>query len=293
MGIITGIEIPVGRIGAALVKQLALSWFAEKKADSRRGKDLTALIRARFPLPRKDRDVLSALWEVEDEVAKRLAPTCARLAHGLPENEVTAALDAVADTLEEADLSDEVLFAHDLDPTALHEEIRRNHPLAAQRAGLGERSAALYDAALHRACVVMVHLARELPEFQGATATEELRRLTSISAKLDAVLDRLGADRGEDQDEAFRRKYLAFLASALDKLELLGLSMRHRPRLALSMAYLSLGANDEDRRARRPGGREDHAATRVWFEKTSDAHRGGVMRVETALSWSPRTLVRR
>ncbi|GAA3883573.1 NACHT domain-containing protein [Saccharothrix violaceirubra] len=263
-----------------MVKQLAASWFRERKADSRRGRDLTSLIRARFPLPRDERDVLSALWQVEDQVTAKLAPACARLAHGLPENEVTAALDAVTDTLADADLSDEALVGVDLDPVALYQEIRRGQPLAVRRAGPEPRAAELYDAALRRACVALAHLARELPEFQGVSAVASLRRLTSISSKLDVLLDRLPAPAA---GERFRDDYLAFVASTLDRLDLLGLSMRNRPRLALSMAYLSLSVNSEERRRARTDLIKD------WFATARRDH--GTTRVERALSASSRVLV--
>ncbi|WP_170176232.1 NACHT domain-containing protein [Lentzea flaviverrucosa] len=292
--VITSIEIAVGRIGQALVKQLALGWFNEKKAENRRGRDLSSLIRSRFPLPRREREVLETLWQVEDEVARKLAPTCARLSHGLPQNEVIASLEAVTDTLEEADISDAALLGQDLDPIRVYHEIRRGQPLAIERAGLSSRSAALYDAALRRACIVLVHLARELPEFQAVSAVESLRRLTSISVKLDEILDRLPYRKSSSNVEQFSADYMNYISSSLDRLDLLGLSMRHRPKLALSMAYLSLSVTSIDSVSRkyRGSGRGRSDIIEDWLISSIRESASGTMQVETALAMSPRVLLR-
>jgi hypothetical protein len=87
------------KIGQVVAKQVALAWLAEKKAASRRGRDLTKLVRARFPLRRAERDVLDSLVRIEDDVADQLAPGLAGATHGLPSHEREAAYAAASDAL--------------------------------------------------------------------------------------------------------------------------------------------------------------------------------------------------
>jgi NACHT N-terminal Helical domain 1/NACHT domain len=277
------------RIGQSVVKQLVLQWFSEKKADSRRGHDLHRLIRARFPIRRQEREVLDALLEIEDDVARELEPELARAAHGLPDNERQSALAAVSDALEEADLSDGALFAVDLNPQALAVEVRRQRPV--NRVGLSDRAVRLYDAALERACVVLVHLVRELPEFNAAVAVETLGRLRTVLEGVDRLLvyvpvPELSAPSGRLFDDEFRTRYLDRVARSYDRLEVIGLTAHsYEPRTTLSVAYLSLTVtNDAERDRRRDLDDFD------W----RDIDRGPAsnLRVEVALGDSRLTVVR-
>ena len=47
-------------------------------------------------------------------------------------------MDAVADTLEAADLSDKALFADDIDPALMATRLRRQHPSELVSAALGQ-----------------------------------------------------------------------------------------------------------------------------------------------------------
>ncbi len=154
-GVATITEGTLLKVGQAVARQVALTWFAEKKAASRRGRDLTKLIRARFPIRRAERDVLDALVSLEDDVADQLAPGLAGAAHGLPNHEREAAYEAVSDAFEDIDLSDSALFGVDLDPTGLASVVRSRKPV--EQVGLSERAIGLYDVALDRACVVLAH----------------------------------------------------------------------------------------------------------------------------------------
>jgi hypothetical protein len=117
----------------------------------------------------------------------------------------------VLDAFEDVDLSDSALFDVDLDSAALASVVRRQKPV--ERVGLSERAAELYEVALDRACVVLIHLIRELPEFDAAAAVENLTRLRTVLGGMTELLERvpvrsLDAPVGVDQDERFRRRYL-------------------------------------------------------------------------------------
>jgi hypothetical protein len=200
------IESALLRVGQVVAKQVALMWLAEKKADSRRGRDLVHLIRARFLVRRKERDVLDSLLRIEDDVARHLAPGLVMAARGLADNEREAAIIAVSDALEDVDLSGDALFAVDLDPGALAAVVRRQRPV--ERTALSEQAIQLYELALDRACIVLMRLVRELPEFGAAVAVENLTRLRTVLGGVSKLLDRvstreLSAPSGSGFDEQF------------------------------------------------------------------------------------------
>ncbi|MER5263578.1 NACHT domain-containing protein [Actinosynnema sp. NPDC002837] len=220
------------------------------------------------------------------QVGDQLEPLLAAKFASLPPGEVTAALDAVVDALGELDLSDEALLAADADPELLARRVRAT---LVRDAGLSEQATRLYEVALDQACRYLVQVIRHLPAFQPRALAEVLARASQQAALLEDVLSRLPrtslhAPTGVDTDEEFRDEYLRYVGNVLDRLELLGLTMRHRPKLALSVAYLSLSVTDQDQR----GSRFEFDR---WFG--ADVDRGhGSLRVEAAIGNADRTLVR-
>ncbi|MCC8243974.1 NACHT domain-containing protein [Saccharothrix sp. NEAU-S10] len=220
------------------------------------------------------------------QVGDQLEPLLAAKFASLPDGEVEAALDAVVDALRELDLSDEALLAADADPELLARRVRAT---LVRDAGLSEPATRLYEIALDQACRYLVQVIRHLPAFQPRALAEVLARASQQAALLEDVLSRLPrtslhAPTGADTDEEFRDEYLRYVANSVDRLELLGLTMRHRPKLALSVAYLSLSVTDQDHR----GSRFEFDR---WFGADVD-HGHGSMRVEAAIGNADRTLVR-
>lgn len=287
MGVVDGDLLKIGQVVA---KQVALAWLAEKQAASRRGRDLTKLIRARFPVRRAERDVLDALVRIEDEVADQLAPGLSGAAHGLPSHEREAAYAAVSDALEDVDLSNSALLGTDLDPAVLASVVRKEKPV--ERVGLSERAIGLYDVALDRACVVLVHLVKELPEFDAAVAVEQLARLRKLLGGVSELLERVpvrgpDAPAGTDFDEVFRHRYLDQVRRAYDQLEVIGLTTHtYEPRTTLSVAYLSLTVTSD---AERPPRRDRLPMDWLHDGKPTPAEN---LRVELALGGSRLTVVR-
>jgi hypothetical protein len=278
------------KVGEAVAKQVALHWFAEKKTASRRGVDLSKLVRARFPMRRQERDVLDALVNIEDDVAKQLAPGLTDASHGLPDNEREAALAAVSDALLAADLSDAGLMAADLDPATLAAAVRKQWSV--ERAALSDSATRLYDVALDRACVVLAHLVKELPEFSTAVAVENLRRLRTVLDGMDRILDRLplrgpGAPEGTDFDEQFRRRYLDRAVQSYEHLEVIGLTTHtYEPRTTLSVAYLSLTVTAD------AGQRSLEGSMPDWLGRDPGRQATENIRVEAALGGSQLTVIR-
>ena len=113
----------------------------------------------------------------------------------LDDGEREAALLAVRDAFERADLTDRGLFAADFDPAKLASWLRAGQSRAKTVAGLGEVGGAFYDAALDRCCELYVRAVEQVPAIVGRSSAEILSRLSDLP---DQVAARVNARR-EDQ----------------------------------------------------------------------------------------------
>ncbi len=265
-----GFELAAARLGQTIATRAATAWLAGRNKEKARTSSLTDLAAAELAKPVQRAKLDTLVQSISNTIAEQLEPVLQRC----PADEIDASIAAVEVALESVDLSDEALLADDADPEVLAQRIRRELP----RNDLGR----FYEIALDQACRYLVQVIRHLPSFQPRALAEVLSRATAQTALLEDVLARLPrtslyAPEGTDNDDEFRDEYLRYIAANLDRLELLGLSMKDRPRLALSVAYLSLTVS---------GSRQQR---REWFgEADHQAHSG--VRVESALA--DRTYVR-
>lgn len=132
----TGLESAALGVGRSVVRQVALTWLAGRKAQVRRGAELTELIALRFGgVRQRGRNDLRRRFDELGELAgERLEELCEREFAGLDDAERVAALEAVAVALDEAELSDTTLFGAGLVPVELAKEVRRRVPSATRRA---------------------------------------------------------------------------------------------------------------------------------------------------------------
>lgn len=208
------------------------------------------------------------------------------LADDEPDNEVQAALDAVSDAMNTANLSDEALFADDADGEIMARRIRKTIP---EPVGLSPKASRLYRTALDQSCRYLVQVVLQLPSFEPRALAAALGKLSVVSSQLAEVLSRtprttLDAPEGTDLDGEFRRRYLKLVATAYDKLELVGVSVRNfRPRTTLSVAYLALSVDSEG---------TVKTGTPEWFGGSGKRRSIGAVRVESALATSSRVLLR-
>lgn len=265
-----GLELAAARLGQTIATRAATAWLAGRNREKARTSSLADLAAAELAKPLQQAKLKTLVEGIGHTVAEQLEPVLQRC----PEDEIDASLAAVEVALQSIDLSDEALLADDADPEVLARRIRKELP----RQDLGR----FYHIALDQSCRYLVQVIRHLPSFQPRALAEVLSRATAQTALLEDVLSRLPrtslyAPEGTDNDDEFRDEYLRYIAANLDRLELLGLSMKDRPRLALSVAYLSLTVSGQERRQRE------------WFGE-SDHHSHSGVRVESALV--DRTFVR-
>lgn len=156
----------------------------------------------------------------------------------LPEHERLAAVAAVQDTFAAAgELTTDRLFAADLDPGRLADELRRPVP------DLAERAQGLYEELLRLCCAHVVEQLTAHPSFAARAALEQTRRTGALLRDQQAEAPSAGL--------AFEQRYADFVAQTHSRLELFGVTLggRRRAEWPLDTAYLSLAVSGEPRYA--------------------------------------------
>jgi NACHT domain len=281
-------------IGKQVVTHAARTWLGARRARVERDAELIDLVRISVPDHFWQRRLVRQLEELADQIAERMRPIYEHEFRGVADNERVAALLAVVDALEAADLTDDTLFAVDVDARKLARLVRKRVPV--RRVGLAEPAERLYDAVLDESCMALVQVVKHLPAFEPRALTELLGRFSQVAEDIAEVLHRLprttlDAPGGSEHDEEFRARYLAHVSETLDELEQFGIDVRrYKPRTLVSVAYLSLQVStDPDRRSH--GDRPDER----WFmdgRRTATGGGSSSLRAEAALAERPRTLLR-
>lgn len=171
-----------------------------------------------------------------EKLARVLGERIASVYASLPEHERLAAVAAVQDTFAAAGPIDaERLFAADLDPGRLADELRR--PVA----DLAERACDLYGELLRLCCAHLVEQLTVHPTFAARAAVEQTRRTGTLLREW-TVPGPAG-----DAAPGFEQRYADFVAGTHSRLELFGVTVggRHRAEWPLDTAYLSLAVSDE------------------------------------------------
>jgi hypothetical protein len=292
--VISGLETAAVNVGKAVAQHAAKEWLRRRHNANERTSTLAELAAKELTSPLKRGKLDNALEGIGYRAAEQLEPLLATEFRGLADNDIAAAVDTAISALRETDLSDDAIFAADADPEVLARSIRGQVPDRARRADLPKAAADLYEFVLDQGCRYLIQVVRQLPAFQPRALAEVLDRLSALADQLAEILantPRLGlnAQQGDVGPDAFKAEYFHYLAANLDRLDLLGLSMRQRPRLSLSLAYVSLAVSDQDGHKRRTALDPVQLAER-WFGEMRELDATG-NRVEAAIGTAGRTLV--
>ncbi|MFY1694755.1 NACHT domain-containing protein [Solwaraspora sp. WMMA2101] len=288
------VESTLLRVVGAAVAPVLTAWLGKRRNKRERANLLADLVDTGILDDVGLRRTKRRIDELVDTVYERIRPLIDKRFADLPEHELRAALDAVADTFDAADLSDAALFADDLQAAQLSTRLRQQLPSMPVRAGLSAAAEQVYNLIFDECCVCLIQLVIQLRPFQARVAVEMLDRLTDVSAALGQVLARLpvtslDAPAGTDHDTQFEARYLAHVIATLDRLELFGVDVRRfRLQTPLSVAYISLAVSGEAARGPRRSLRWNPGKLRhdrSYFEDAS-------VRVESALGSARRILIR-
>ncbi|GAA2115321.1 NACHT domain-containing protein [Actinomadura alba] len=231
-------------LGAAVIKTAARLWLKDHEFAAETSGSVIDAITGRAAGVRERRRAQRLFEDLEEMVADRLLTVLEHEFTGLAENERNAAVLAVTDAFDRAPLTDQDLFAADLDALFLERHVRAGSPGATR--DLGHQAAGLYDRVLAECCAYVLEVTVGLPAFGKGALVEILRRETEILTGIRDLLDRIPKVDAADPDTVFLATYRRQVATALDRLELFGVtvspSVRRYP---LSVAYISLDVRGE------------------------------------------------
>ena len=280
-------------IGKQVVTHAVRTWLGGRRERAARDMELADLVQISGRDYFQQRKLERQLEDLADQIGERLRPVYEHDFRSVAENERVAALLAVVDALKAADLTDDTLFAVDVNPRKLARLVRERVPV--RRVGLAEAGEQLYDAVLDESCMALVQVVKHLPAFEPRALAELLGRFSQVIDGIAEVLHRmprttLDAPSGSEHDEEFRARYLAHVSDTLDELEQFGIDVRrYKPRTLVSIAYLSLQVST-DRGLQSPGDRSDER----WFidGRRTVTGRSSSLRAEAAVAENSRTLLR-
>ena len=122
------VETALLRLAGSVVTPAVKRWLGCRREQRECETPLIDLIRSGITDDLGLRRAGRRLDDIVDTVYERLQPLVRRREPALPDNEIAAALNAVADTLRDADLSDAAVFADDVDPALMATRLRRQLP---------------------------------------------------------------------------------------------------------------------------------------------------------------------
>ncbi|HEX5119303.1 MAG TPA: NACHT domain-containing protein [Pseudonocardiaceae bacterium] len=280
-------------VGKLISTHAARTWLGYQRDHAERESQLTDLLQVAISDRFIRRKLMRQLDDIGDRIAERLAPLLEVEIPDLSPHERQAALDAVVDVLTEVDLTDSLLFSADMRADELTRLIHAKVPDAANRAGLSEPGAALFNIVLKESCAYILALVVQLPPFQPRAITELLARVTSLSQDLQLALEllpraTLDAPGGTVHDAEFATRYLSYVGQTMDNLELFGVDVhRYTPRTSVTVAYLSLTVTAEAN-----GAKVSNGPTQWLLDTSHSPFLRDSVGVEYALSGDKRTLLR-
>jgi hypothetical protein len=230
-------------LGAAVANTAFKVWTGDNALADNVSDKLTDLLADRISDARDRQKVANRFASIAEIVGDRVAVTTREEFRGLDAGEKNAAVIAVTETLERADLSDiatagKVVVAASLDAATLERFVRRHAQEATKY--LSADGTAFYELVLSQCCASIAEIADKLPGFQGDAFATLLNNDRKILERIEEVLTRLPMPSreaaGSDHVEV---DYRRVLAKDFDRLQLFGLDFASQW-YPLSIAYVSL-----------------------------------------------------
>ncbi|WP_436500377.1 NACHT N-terminal Helical domain 1-containing protein [Actinokineospora sp. HUAS TT18] len=186
MGILSAAVV---KLAETLVRTAVEAGTGNKKAGDL-GAGVTAILGGRLSEAAESRRVQRALEEVGKQVAERINERFGHEYRRLDEHDQVAAVEAVTETFQRADLNAQLVAKANLDPRVLERELRRQAPALLAEVTLGEDGEQYYFRLLRESCADVVQIIRKLPDLQVAALGEILQRLTGLHDQVQSESDR-------------------------------------------------------------------------------------------------------
>lgn len=233
---------PALALGAAVVKATCKIWLKDLPLAADVSARVVDIIEAKVSGDREKRRIKRIFEDLEEKIADNVLNALKVEFSNMPPNDREATVLAVADTFNNARLTNKDLFSSDLDPLYLERCLR----LATQNAtdGLSQDSIELYGRILSDCCAYVVDISNTLPGFEVGAFAVVLSRQSEILRQIDELFDRVPMRPKGRGVEFFESAYRRLVAKQLDQVELFGVTVSEKVRsYALSTAYVSLKIN--------------------------------------------------
>ncbi|MEW2508134.1 NACHT domain-containing protein [Amycolatopsis sp. NPDC047767] len=228
---------------SAVVKSAAKLWLGDRAVAADVSASAIDILQKKALSLNDKRKTKLLFANIEDRVAAQLLPLLEIEFRNLPENEQLAAIDCVRLTFERARLTNDDLFAADLDAGFLYRHLVHKFPEAPDQQFLSDTAEQFYHRVLHECCAYVVQVTSTLPGLQNEALPTLLRRETEILAAVQKVLANLPPS-GSPAD--FAAEYRRQVVATMDRMALYGARLTRATRLyPLSVAYLSLSVTAE------------------------------------------------
>jgi len=139
-------------LGTAVVKVACKIWLKDYSFASDASSDVVDIVKERVSGELDQRKAQRLFEDLEEPVAKKLEWLRRHEMAGMPDNEWTAAVLVVGDTLRQATFSDADIFAGDLDPLYLRRKVAAGSPNATR--DLSEAGTEVYRRLLTECCAL-------------------------------------------------------------------------------------------------------------------------------------------
>lgn len=242
-------DIFITLLGGQLANTVLKIWLDDDEIAASVLSDASAVLGGRLGTLKQKRAAVRFLDRVAERAGESMANFVAVEYSQMPQNDVTAAVEFVASTLEKSPIDLGDLFVANLDPNELHRQIVESSEYksrlnASFRSGDVGR---LANDVLKQACRIICRSALHLPGFQSAALVELLERESEMFDRFDGVVRELQSlsspvtNAAATDDRRFELDYGDAVIARLGHLELAGVTLdtRYR-RYPLDIAYLSL-----------------------------------------------------
>jgi len=228
-----GLAASIAKSTAKVWLQLPVSGAAESMID---------ICSKRFDDFLTRRAATQMLEGIVDEVALGLSAAIEQEYSGLSDESRKSVIKTIEETLEEVDLSKQVL-ACDLEAFRLESALKPT--LMARMRLEDDASRAFAEFLLRESCEYVITIVPKLPNYVAAATKEQLKRSSIILSEIRDALSQLGTHREQQgEDTHFVLRYQRLVAQKLNRVELFGVKITGSGtrEYDLSSAYVPLVA---------------------------------------------------
>ncbi|MFQ6229829.1 NACHT domain-containing protein [Nocardia sp. NPDC002869] len=275
-------------LGSLLAKAIApiIGEAARQSLVQPKGAGLTSdpiRIDSRIPFRKTKRSLQETdIRSIASTIDRKLDPILKVEYGGIPDNEVSAAVEAVGDALTAlTPVTSNTVFDLDLDPDKLYSRALEVSPHLPQTREMISKANDLYHLLLKLCCAQIVEFITTRPEFLNRSAVEQLQRSAQISNSIDSLSSSL-LGTTEAVYLEFEKRYYETLQRRLDRLQLFGVTLARESTYPLSTAYMSLCA----------AAAGSEAVDGTDTEPTSSGSKFSGDRVESMISAANRVVIR-